>query len=60
MPIHIRELVVTATVEDPQLQATTSATTNGAPVADNPHSREELIQACVDEVLKALKKSNRR
>ena len=52
MPIEIRELVIRAVVDQPQHQ----------PANDARHEedRTKLIQQCVDEVLKALRRRRER
>jgi hypothetical protein len=59
MPIQIRELVVTATVEE----KTSPPTATASPATASQHDAQlkaEIIQACVDEVLKTLKMQTRR
>ena len=52
MPIEIRELVIRATVEPPP---------RGEPDASAaPEDQAKLVQKCVDEVLKALKRRQER
>jgi hypothetical protein len=59
MPIQIRELIVTATVDEQRTNAVAPATKSEA-VAKESEMKAELIQACVDEVLKVLKQQARR
>lgn len=51
MPIEIRELVIRAVVDEPRGKAA------GQPQAEG---RSRLIQECVDEVLKALRRRQER
>jgi hypothetical protein len=55
MPIEIRELVIKATVEPHR-----DAPEGGAAPAPDGEDRARLIQQCVDEVLKALKRRQER
>jgi hypothetical protein len=59
MPIQIRELIVTATVDDLHVPARPPASKAEA-VAEKTLMNAELVQACVDEVLKVLKQQARR
>ncbi|MEY3442980.1 MAG: hypothetical protein RLZZ519_1261 [Bacteroidota bacterium] len=59
MPIQIRELVVTATVEEKTSTPTATASPATASQQDA-QLKAEIIQACVDEVLKTLKMQTRR
>jgi hypothetical protein len=59
MPIQIRELIVTATVDDQQLSSA-KPTSAAGPVAQDKLMREQLVQACVDEVMRVLKQQGRR
>ncbi|GAB4012171.1 hypothetical protein GCM10028808_27490 [Spirosoma migulaei] len=54
MPIVIRELVITATVDT---NTTPSATSTAPPAAD---AQKQLIQACVEQVLAVLREKNER
>ncbi len=51
MPLEIKELHIKATISDGTNDATTSSTGNGGSEA----SAEQMIQACVKEVLRILK-----
>jgi hypothetical protein len=53
MPIEIRELVIRAVVEPPHRQS--AADSRGAD-----EDRAKLIQQCVDEVQKALRRARER
>lgn len=54
MPIEIRELVIRAVVEpSPHDPA-------DAPAADGDEDRTRLVQQCVDEVLKVLRRERER
>jgi hypothetical protein len=55
MPIEIRELVIRAVVED---SPTTS--TSGAALPEGDIDREALIRACVERVLRILRRSGER
>lgn len=55
MPIEIRELVIRATVEPRRDDAP-----GGDPPGPQGEDRARLIQQCVDEVLKALKRQQER
>lgn len=55
MPIEIRELVIRATVEQRR-----DAAQDGAAPGPDGDDRARLIQQCVDEVLKALKRRQER
>jgi Family of unknown function (DUF5908) len=59
MPIQIRELIITATVEENKgaSQMPMSAHTKAEKEAQ---SREDLVQECVDQVLRILKQQGRR
>ena len=59
MPIQIRELIVTATVDEQKVTGTSPATHTSA-ASGGSAVKEELIQACVDEVLRVLKQQVRR
>lgn len=59
MPIQIRELIVTATVEDQKASEFAPRSKSEA------HSKEaqmkaEIMQACVDEVMKVIQQQKRR
>jgi Family of unknown function (DUF5908) len=60
MPIQIRELIITANVEDRQAAAAESKAPDTAKLGTSQHEREEMVQQCVDEVLKVLKHKTRR
>lgn len=59
MPIQIRELIVTATVDETQqiLQAPRTASEAAANTAQ---MNQALVQTCVEEVLKVIKQQGRR
>jgi hypothetical protein len=59
MPIQIRELIVTATVDEQKVSGT-SPKTPGTAASQEKAMKEEIIQACVDEVLKVIKQQTRR
>lgn len=54
MPIIIRELVITATVDTNAAQQTVSAATPPA------EAQQQLIQACVEQVLAVLQEKKER
>ena len=56
MPIVINELVVTANVISKKSQKATSTNDNRQQVAD----KQELIEACVEEVLSILQQQQER
>ena len=56
MPIVINELVVTANVTSKKPQKTSAAKENRAQVAE----KQELIEACVEEVLSILQQQQER
>lgn len=59
MPIQIRELIITASVEEHKVVAESKAPDAGkhtVPLTE----REDMVQQCVDEVLKVLKHKTRR
>jgi len=51
MPVEIRELIIRAVVKDGDSRATTS---------EPSQNREEIVQACVREVLRILEKARER
>lgn len=53
MPIEIRELVIRAVVDPSQ-----SATSSRPPATETDH--EALVQACVDEILRILRRERER
>ncbi len=53
MAIEIRELIITATIEGDQAAQPTAP-------KDDTGSKEQLIQECVDQVLRILKEEDRR
>lgn len=53
MPIEIRELVIRALVEPPPRDPDSE-------VSPPPEDRARLVQQCVDEVLKALRRAKER
>ena len=59
MPIQIRELIVTATVED---QKTSEVAPRDQPEARSREAemKAEILQACMDEVMKVIQKLTRR
>jgi hypothetical protein len=59
MPIQIRELIVTATVDEKGAHTPAPQTKSEAKAVEA-DMKSELIQACVDEVLKVLKQQTRR
>ena len=59
MPIQIRELIVTATVDEQKVTGTSPATQSSAAAGESA-VKEDLIQACVEEVLRVLKQQERR
>jgi hypothetical protein len=59
MPIQIRELIITTTVEEGKGGAQMSGESSGSSGKSN-SSQEQLIQECVDQVLRILKQQGRR
>ena len=59
MPIQIRELIVTATVEEGRAASPQPASAD-APSAQNTPSHDAIVQECVDQVLRVLKQQGRR
>lgn len=57
MPIEIRELVIKATVDQPQ-GGSTSASGKGSQSNSSPG--EDIIKECVDKVVAILKERNER
>jgi hypothetical protein len=57
MPILIRELVITASIDKSEAGPSSPAP---AAVAADDKSREEIVQTCVDQVMRILKDQNRR
>ena len=57
MPIEIRELIITATVEEQGAGGEAAAATPGA---TSPEDKQQIIQECVDQILEILKKEDRR
>jgi hypothetical protein len=57
MPIEIRELVIRARVDPDDARSVTSAPT---PAARDAERQEELVQACVKEVLRILEDKRER
>ena len=55
MPIEIRELIVSATIEDDS-----KGKRRAGKKADAINDRERIIQECVDQVLRILKEEERR
>jgi hypothetical protein len=56
MPIEIRELVIKATVDQPQ--SATATTSGGSQPNSSPG--EDIIKECVDQVLAILREKNER
>lgn len=50
MPVEIKELVIRAVLNEDQ----------NAPSINDSHNKEHVVQECVTQVLKILKKKNRR
>ncbi len=59
MPIQIRELIVTATVED-QRPVVQVPLPKGEVEAQKMEASREMVQTCVEEVLKVIKQQGRR
>lgn len=59
MPIQIRELIVTATVEDQKSSEIVPLTKSEAHSKDA-QMKAEIMQACVDEVMKVMQQQKRR
>jgi hypothetical protein len=59
MPIQIRELIVTATVDN-SLQRSETPKTKAEAEAQSDRVTQDLIQTCVEEVLKVIKQQGRR
>ena len=59
MPIEIRELIIKATVSS---GAGNGQSGNGRPAGDNNNvpASEELVNACVEKILRILKEKNER
>ena len=55
MPLEIRELYIKVNVTDDE-----SAATTGVPLGDDKERQDELIKACVDQVLEILKEQQQR
>jgi Family of unknown function (DUF5908) len=60
MPIQIRELIITTSVEERKVVGETQAPNNGTHHTLPHTEREEMVQQCVDEVLKVLNQKKRR
>lgn len=54
MPVEIRELQIIASLQEEAGQATTDSSANQVP------NNEEVIAACVEQVLEILKQKNER
>jgi hypothetical protein len=59
MPIQIRELIVSATVEELNSQSISTNTVQDAQERERAASKA-MVQACVDEVMRVIKKQSRR
>jgi hypothetical protein len=59
MPIQIRELIVTATVEEQAVTEKVPATKAEAD-AQTANLKAEILQACMDEVMKVIQQQKRR
>jgi hypothetical protein len=58
MPIEIRELIITATVDE---GGQGGASAQAAPASGaNAQDKQEIVQECVDQVMNILKKEDRR
>lgn len=55
MPVEIRELVIKAVIVDDH-----SRVGQGSSASDSAKDKEQIIQECVNQVLKILKKSKNR
>lgn len=58
MPILIRELVITASID--KSEAGPSSPAPAALASADDKSKDEIVQACVDQVMRILKDQQRR
>lgn len=61
MPVEIREMVVKAIVPAKMIENTQEGDKNAIPqIVNDPIDQQELIEACVEAVLRILEKRERR